>query len=185
MAQPKLTKEEIAKRLADVKAAMGAEGSPLVGDIPADAGGIRTLFSKLYDTDPSKAAIGGMFANDVNRPGIDDFIAKQAKFKSDPLNSQTGALRNTLNLAKSNISAHPYASFGTALNASGNIAGLLDNDKVLGQGIGAVIGGLGGKMFNLGPLGMANAAMVGGNLGALFDNLRAKKEREQAYAQYQ
>lgn len=80
------------------------------------------------------------------------------------------------------IKAHPRLAAGTALNAAGNIAGLTDNDKFGGQ----LIGGIGGAVLpsmlgmSLGPLGMANAAMIGGNLGALFDKLRAKREQEEA-----
>lgn len=89
--------------------------------------------------------------------------------------------------------AHPYATAGTGLNAAANVAGLFDNDKLLGQGAGAALGyfapqllGLAlGKPVSVSPLMRANLAMGGGTLGSLFDNLRAKKEQEQAYAQYQ
>ena len=90
------------------------------------------------------------------------------------------------------IKAHPYASFGTGLNAAGNVAGLVDNDKLLGQGIGTalgyfapqILGMLLKKPVSVSPLMRANLAMGGGNLGALFDNLRAKKEQEAAMQQY-
>lgn len=89
------------------------------------------------------------------------------------------------------VKAHPYASAGTGLNAAANVAGLLDNDKLLGQGAGAALGyfapqllGLAfGKPISVSPLMRANIAMGGGTLGALFDNLRAKKEEEQAMVQ--
>lgn len=92
---------------------------------------------------------------------------------------------------KANVKAHPGAAIGTGLNAAGNVAGLLDNDKLLGQGAGAALGyfapqllGLAlGKPIAASPLIRANLAMGGGNLGALFDNLRAKKEEEQAMMQ--
>ena len=89
--------------------------------------------------------------------------------------------------------AHPGTSLLTGLNAAENVSGLLDNDKILGQVAGAALGyfapsiagkALGTKLV-MSPLSRANLTMIGGNLGALFDNLRVKQEREQAYAQYQ
>lgn len=93
------------------------------------------------------------------------------------------------------VKAHPYQSIGTGLNAAGNVAGILDNDKILGQGVGTALGMAAPKLLSkvpgpigaiaggLGALGKANLAMAGGNLGALFDSLRAKKEQEQAIMQ--
>ena len=93
------------------------------------------------------------------------------------------------------VKAHPYASIGTGVNAAGNVAGLFDNDKLLGQAIGTGLGAaapmllskipgtVGAVAAGLGGLGKANLAMLGGNLGALFDNLRAKREQEQAALQ--
>ena len=92
------------------------------------------------------------------------------------------------------VKAHPYASLGTGLNAAANVAGLVDNDKLLGQGAGAALGYFAPQLLGMllkkpvsvSPLVRANLAMGGGTLGSLFDNLRAKREeREQAYAQYQ
>ena len=86
------------------------------------------------------------------------------------------------------VKANPWAAAGTGLNAAGNVAGLMDNDKLLGQAAGAALGyfapGILGKVLGkniiASPLMQANLAMGGGNLGALFDNLRAKQEEEQA-----
>lgn len=87
--------------------------------------------------------------------------------------------------------AHPVATVGTGLNAAGNVAGLFDNSKLLGQLGGAALGYFApsllgkvlGKSIVASPLLRANLAMGGGNLGALFDSLRAKKEQEQAMTQ--
>ena len=83
---------------------------------------------------------------------------------------------------------HKLATAGTGLNALGNVAGLTDNDKLLGQAAGTAIGAFAPKLIqkftgipiNLGGLGKANLAMLGGNLGALFDTLRSKSEQEKA-----
>lgn len=94
-----------------------------------------------------------------------------------PLKTMGGSLWN-------NIKAHPGKAVGTGLNAAGNVAGLVDNDKLLGQVLGTAGGALlGSKLLGFGPLGIANMAMGSGNLGALFDSLRSKKEQEEQYQQ--
>lgn len=88
---------------------------------------------------------------------------------------------NTLGIVGSNIAAHPGATLGTAANLGMNVSGLFDNDKFGGQLVGSIAGAAIPKLFgmDLGPLGMINAAGIGGNLGALFDKLREKKAQEQ------
>ena len=83
-----------------------------------------------------------------------------------------------------NIKNHPGKAIGTGLLGAGNVAGLVDNDKVLGQ-IGGTVGGalLGSKLLGFGPYGALNSALVGGGVGALFDALRSKKEQEEQQAQ--
>ena len=80
-----------------------------------------------------------------------------------------------------NIKNHPWQTAGTAVNAAGNLAGLFDNDQFLGQALATVGGGLVGNSLGLGPLGIANSAMIGGNLGMLFDKLQAKKKEQEQY----
>lgn len=88
------------------------------------------------------------------------------------------------------VKTHPKSAIGTGLNAAGNVAGLVDNDKLLGQAAGLAIGAFApgilgkalGKKILLSPLMRANIAMGGGQLGALFDSLRAKQEEEQEMA---
>lgn len=90
------------------------------------------------------------------------------------------------------VKAHPYASFGTGVNAAANVAGLVDNDKLLGQGVGTALGYFAPQLLGMllkkpvsvSPLMRANLAMGGGTLGSLFDNLRAKKEQEATMQQY-
>jgi hypothetical protein len=60
--------------------------------------------------------------------------------------------------------------------ALGNLGGLVDNDKFGGQLGGLALGGLGSYMGGLGPGASALLTMGGGELGALFDKLRAKRE---------
>ena len=90
---------------------------------------------------------------------------------------------NTLGIVGSNIAAHPVATLGTAANLGMNVSGLFDNDKFGGQLVGGIAGAALPKLFgmNLGPLGMINAAGIGGTLGSLFDKLREKRAQEQQY----
>lgn len=91
------------------------------------------------------------------------------------------------------IKAHPWQAAGTGILGAANLGGLFDNDKLLGQGIGAgiglaapaILGSIMKAPINIGTLGRANLAMAGGALGSLFDTLRAKQEEEQAMAQQQ
>ena len=91
------------------------------------------------------------------------------------------------------VKAHPWQAAGTGILGAVNLGGLFDNNKLLGQGIGAGIGLATPKLIELitknplkiGGLGRANLAMIGGGFGALFDALRAKQEEEKALAQQQ
>lgn len=86
------------------------------------------------------------------------------------------------------VKAHPWQAAGTGLLGAANLGGLFDNNKLLGQGIGAALGAAAPAIFtgitkiplNIGTLGRVNLAMGGGALGSLFDTLRAKQEEEQA-----
>lgn len=87
------------------------------------------------------------------------------------------------------IKANPKASIGTGLLGATNVAGVLDNDKLLGQAAGTALGVAAPKLIqmatgipvDIGTLGRVNLAMGGGAVGSLFDTLRAKKEQEQQY----
>lgn len=103
---------------------------------------------------------------------------------AEGVESTMSPLKTTGSMLWSNIKAHPWQTAGTGLNAAGNIAGLIDDNKLLGQILGTAGGALlGTKGLGFGPLGIANTAMLGGNLGALFDKLRSKKEQEEQYQQ--
>lgn len=94
------------------------------------------------------------------------------------------ALKNTGALIYENAKAHPGMAALTGGLGAMNIAGLVDNDNIIGQLGGSVIGGLAGsKLLGLKPYGTINAALAGGALGGLFDVLRSKKEQEEQYQQ--
>lgn len=88
------------------------------------------------------------------------------------------------------MKAHPGMSAGLGITGAANIAGLLDNDKVGGQLLGAGLGaGLGyGLIPKIGayisPQAQLLTTLAGGSLGALFDNLRSKKEKEREQQRY-
>lgn len=74
--------------------------------------------------------------------------------------------------------------------ALGNLGGFTDNDKFGGQLGGLALGGLGSKaLMSSGAMSNPGAAalltMAGGELGALFDKLRAKREGQRQQMQQQ
>ena len=133
----------------------------------------KDTLKKMYEAGAQQAANSA--AHTVTNPAT----AKTSATQLMPLGD---AFKKLGGFAK----AHPWQTAGTGLNAIGNVSGLFDNDKLLGQVGGTALGALAPKLLNMagiaapGPLGVANLAMLGGNLGALFDTLRAKKEQEQA-----
>lgn len=85
-----------------------------------------------------------------------------------------------------NIKAHPFKSAGGALLGGANLAGLFDDDQIIGQGIGLGLGGLTAAKIlpAIGVGGIANGALAigaGGMLGSLFDKLMANKKAQQQY----
>lgn len=164
--------------------AYNAEANPLNIDIPTgDRKMVSGMFENLYRSKASKQKMAQMLKAKGAGANVDDFLAQQAKFMADPLNSGTGSLKNTASLLGANLTSNLPATLGTAANVGGNLAGLFDNDKIGGQLVGTAIGAgvpalLGAK---LGPLAYVNLAAGGGLIGSLFDTLRAKKEQEQQY----
>lgn len=179
-------------------------------NLPEGTPFLKRLGYKLYGSDSAansafddylEAKFGGL-SDDAAFSTISDFYKKASETpfnvgKSEIANLkiplQDGSVKDavmsrsplgrTASTGLEYVKAHPGQTLGTSLNAGLNVAGLLDNDKLLGQAIGAAIGGIGGKaLLGFGPLGIANTAMIGGNLGALFDTLRAKKEQEKVQA---
>lgn len=99
-------------------------------------------------------------------------------------------LANTANLAGNWMSNHKLKTAGLAGTGLMNLAGLFDNDKIVGQGLGLGAGFAAGKilpgLLKTNPLtgsGLALATMAGGSLGSLFDKLMAKKAEEEAAVQ--
>lgn len=148
------------------------------------------LIQQLYGSKAAQDAVKGMVPEGGS---LDEVMAAQATFSNNPFNVQpvtvagqkTSALGNTAKLLGANIKAHPWATAGTALNAGGNLAGLFDNDKMLGQLVGTAAGAIVPSALGMGlsPLAAANVAMGAGNLGALFDTLRSKQEENERMAQ--
>lgn len=82
------------------------------------------------------------------------------------------------------MGSHPFKSLALGGSVAGNLGGLADNDKIGGQIGGLALGGLGSYALNsmgvpISPYTMAMLTSGGGNLGALFDKLRARREAEQ------
>ena len=183
----------------DVAAAASGTGtaagvSPLdlafaTGDNP---GYLRRLYAQLYNAEASRKAMAARAGALKVSPEV--FGAAQQKFFENPLSMQSlpitdkvngSAFGNTMRLIGANIKAHPWQALGTGTGIAANIAGAVDNDNFLGQGIGLGAGALlGSKVLKLSPYGSLNAALIGGGLGSLFDTLteakekRAREERE-------
>ena len=174
----------------------------------------RKIFDSFYSTASGrnavdKSALEALIAKqgiDVNAINTPETLAKYMQSNQDALDSiaskitanpfatkvpleegskvMLNPLKTTASGALNAIKAHPYKAGLTGLGAGLNIAGLVDNDKVLGQAIGALGGGLvGAAIPGMGPLGIVGTAMGGGALGSLFDALRAKKAQEEQYQQ--
>ena len=171
------------------------------------------LFDKLYGTASGKLALNdaamsalaqqqGVNLDDLDVDAYVDYVnnnenainAIKSKITSNPLARKVSIadgsdvtvnpLKTTASSIWGGVKAHPWQTAGTALNATGNVAGLVDNDKLLGQLVGTAGGAILGTMVpGMKGLGIANMAMGGGNIGMLFDKLRAKKEQEEQYQQ--
>lgn len=104
------------------------------------------------------------------------------------LGSLYAALKTKATPALDYIRANPGMSAALGIGGAANLAGLFDNDKIGGQ-----LGGLAGAgalahfaapslgIPALDPQTQIAIALAGGGLGALFDNMRAKKEQQAQY----
>ena len=171
------------------------------------------LFDKLYGTASGKFALNdaamsalaqqqGVNLDDLDVDAYVDYVnnnenainAIKSKITSNPLARKVSIadgsdvtvnpLKTTASGVWGGLKANKGKAIGTGLLGATNLAGLVDNDKLLGQAVGAVGGGLiGAAIPGFGPLGIANMAMGGGAIGGLFDALRAKKAQEEQYQQ--
>lgn len=111
----------------------------------------------------------------LNRPGSLGSLYAALKDKAMPVSNY--------------IQANPGMAAALGIGGAANLAGLFDNDKIGGQ-----LGGLAGAgalahfaapslgIPALDPQTQIAIALAGGGLGALFDNMRAKKEQQAQYA---
>ena len=97
------------------------------------------------------------------------------------MNTQGGINASQLgSLALGAAKYHPFKTAGLIGLGAGNGGGLMDNNKFGGQLAGLGLGGLGALSLASGnPYMAAMLTMGGGELGALFDKLRARKELEE------
>lgn len=110
-----------------------------------------------------------------------DAAAKKAAAQAALGNTGDGVTLGQLGrLGVGAVKANPLKSLALGGSIAGNIGGLTDDDKFGGQLGGAALAGIAGKAMGFNPV---IAASVGGNIGTLFDKLRAQKEAEQAQMQ--
>lgn len=75
---------------------------------------------------------------------------------------------------------HPFKTAGLGITGAMNIAGLLDDEHVGGQILGAAVPGLVAGVAGASPYTIAMSALGGGSIGSLFDKLRTKRDEQQA-----
>lgn len=160
---------------------------------------LQSLINQLYNTDANRVAMAKKYGiSPENLAEIDlgrveptddfaTFTADQAAFQANPFTSKVNTskgvesgLKNTFGVLKNNIKAHPLASAGMGALGAANVAGLTDDNKIAGQLLGGLGGGLASHFLVQNPMAKLAITMGGGTLGALFDKLRAKKEAERA-----
>lgn len=106
-------------------------------------------------------------------------FSKQNLAEALATNGQSLSAGNLGSLALGAAKSHPFKTAGLGALGLGNIGGLMDNNKFGGQLGGLALGGLGAATLASGnPYLQAMLTMGGGELGALFDKLRAKKEQQ-------
>lgn len=137
------------------KARKAAEG--VISDITAKHGSLEDLFA------------ANALKSKLNAPGVEG--------TTNPLKYNLGAIGQA-------AKAHPLAAAGLGAMGIANIAGLTDDDKIGGQLVGGLGGGIAANLMGANPITALAVGLGGGTLGSLFDKLRAKKELEQQ-AMYQ
>lgn len=133
-------------------------------------------------SDATKAAAQGASERITEKlMGVQDaFATNPFKTKVDLGDGITGnSLKHTLGMIGSNVKTHPYLSAGIGAMGAANIAGLVDDNKIGGQLVGGLAGGVIPAMMGANPMTAIALGLGGGTLGSLFDKLRAKKEAEQ------
>lgn len=133
----------------------------------------RYLFGEM-SPDAQGDMLSGAFAQPSGVEGVDDIVPSSI---DAALGDQGGVTAGQLGkLALGAAHEHPIKTMGLAGLGLGNVAGLADNDKLGGQLGGLALGGLGAHYLAKNPYAAAMMTMGGGQLGALFDKLRAKRE---------
>lgn len=170
--------------------------APHTGDIDfipnAEGDGfLRQLWNQLYNSNANWNRVRAKGMSGVDEAGAEEALkkmfAEQQAFGASPLKTKvdlgggkTGnALKNTLGAVGANIKAHPVQAAGLGALGVANIAGLTDDDKIGGQLVGGLAGGVIPALMGANPTTAIALGLGGGTLGSLFDKLRAKKEAEQ------
>lgn len=156
-------------------------------------GFLNQLRAETLNTDAAKNALkiklatSDMDINDDNVVNVfdnyNDAVTGAAKDKVDIGGTQFGGnMAMLFNALKANAKAKPAKALGMTALGAGNVAGLFDNDKFLGQAAGLAGGALLPSLMDSGisPSTRIMWSLAGGTLGSLFDNLRAKRQRQKA-----
>lgn len=100
---------------------------------------------------------------------------------ADFLNAPLSKPKALASAVENVVKEHPWQSAGYAALGAANLGGLFDDNKVLGQILGAAGGGLGGYVLGSSPKTAILSALIGGGLGSLFDKLRNNEYNNYKY----
>lgn len=92
------------------------------------------------------------------------------------------ALSTNLGALGAQIKAHPFKAGLGGIATGANVAGLFDDNHLLGQALGIGGGALLGNAFGMSPVNTYLTATSAGALGSLFDKLRTKRDKEREAA---
>ncbi|WP_322353937.1 hypothetical protein [Paratractidigestivibacter sp.] len=147
------------------------------------------LYTTVNGVKTPNALITYLLNNAIEAEGGADKLAPTSSLAAmqERVNSGNAQLSDLGTLALTGASNHRIAATGLAGLGMGNVNGLMDNDKfglqLLGGVLGAGAAGVGGlwsgnEDVTANPILATAITMGGGEIGALFDKLRAKKEAE-------
>lgn len=92
------------------------------------------------------------------------------------------ALSTNLGALGAQVKAHPFKAGLGGIATGANVAGLFDDDHLLGQALGLGGGAFLGNALGMTPMNTYLAATSAGALGSLFDKLRTKRDAEREAA---
>ena len=165
----------------------GFELNAIIDDFKSN-GASGSLYGKLNKEDPVVAK--RLFDTFANQQAYDNAAQQVAKIQAarNAINGGNATFGDMATVGRDYLGQHKLGAMAGAGLALGNLGGLTDNDKFGGQLGGLALGGLGAHaLLENGAMAHPGIATLmtlgGGQLGALFDKLRAKREQQRGQMQ--